>query len=143
MYKYIVSACLAGVNCKYNGENNLVKPVLELVEQGEALPLCPEVMAGLDIPRASCEIRYNKGKKQVIDNTGKELTEQFKTAAHKCIQITNILNINQAILKSKSPSCGSKYIYDGTFSGNLIKGKGITAEFLINAGIKVINEKEL
>ena len=144
MYEYLVSACLAGVNCRYDGSNNINSKVKKLVNEGKALPICPEVMAGLGIPRPMCEIKiYKNDEKSVINENGLELTSNFKEVAKKCLKLAEIMDIKKAILKSKSPSCGSKYIYDGTFSGNLIKGKGITAEYLSEKGIDIFTEKEI
>ncbi|MFW5998757.1 MAG: DUF523 domain-containing protein [Halanaerobiaceae bacterium] len=143
MYKYIISACLSGVNCRYNGSNYLIKSIAKLVKEGKAISICPEIIAGLSTPRTSCEIEVVNGKRKVYNKKGQELTRQFINAAHKCVDLARIFEIKQAILKSRSPSCGSKYIYDGSFSGNLKPGKGITAEYLIKNGIKVFNENQI
>lgn len=143
MYDYFVSACLAGVNCKYNGENNNQPQVKLLVKKGQALPVCPEILAGLAIPRLCCEIKIENGVKKVINERGEELTAKFVKAAEKCVDLVELFQINKAILKSKSPSCGKKYIYDGSFSGNLIKGKGVTAQYLFNKDINIYNENEI
>ncbi len=138
---YIVSSCLAGINCRYDGRNHLNKDILNLVNKGEAIPLCPEVLGGLETPRIPCEIIGRDEFKKVINKNGVDLTSEFLNGANKVLEICKILNINKAILKSKSPSCGCGEIYDGTFSGNLIKGNGLTADLLIKNNIKVYNEK--
>ena len=116
-----VSRCLIGENCTYAGKNNLCKEIKELYDQGLALPLCPEVLGGLPIPRTPCEVTGEK----VIDQKGidrtKEYTQGAKIALDKCLE----KNIKIAVLKAKSPSCGKNHIYDGTFSHQLVEGDGI------------------
>lgn len=141
---YLVSACLAGVNCRYDGKNSENKVICELVKVGKAIAICPEQLAGLSTPRISCEIVIDKsGNKQVISKDGQNLTERFANGAEKTLDIAKIIGIKKAILKSKSPSCGNEFIYDGTFSGKLIKGTGLTAEILMKNGIKVYSENDL
>ncbi|WP_026884737.1 DUF523 domain-containing protein [Clostridium akagii] len=141
---YLVSACLAGVNCRYDGKNSENKVICELVKVGKAIAICPEQLAGLSTPRISCEIVIDKsGNKQVISKDGQNLTERFTNGAEKTLDIAKIIGIKKAILKSKSPSCGNEFIYDGTFSGKLIKGTGLTAEILMENGIKVYSENDL
>ena len=141
---FLVSACLAGVNCRYDGSNNQNKIVSKLVNDGKAIPVCPEVIAGLNIPRPCCEIKKNENNQKIVVNElGQDLTAEFIESAHKCLEIVKTLDINKAILKAKSPSCGYGQIYDGTFSGNLIKGNGITAELLTQNSIKIYTENDL
>ncbi|MDF2944878.1 MAG: hypothetical protein K0S01_3736 [Herbinix sp.] len=135
---YIVSACLAGVNCKYSGRNNENKNVIELVRQGKAIPICPEQLGGLPTPRACCEIVMSEeGNKKVISKDGHDYTKEFMEGAEKTLEIAKIIGADKAILQPRSPSCGCGLIYDGTFSGNLVKGNGLTAERLLQNGIKV------
>ncbi len=129
----IVSACLAGCKCRYDGKSNAKQEIIDLVERGVAIPLCAEVIGGLPIPRNSCEISSNK----VIDANGNDFTLQFKTGAEKILEIAKILNVKKAILQQRSPSCGYGKIYDGTFSGKLIEGNGILAELLSKNGIEI------
>jgi len=139
----LVSACLCGINCKYNSGNNENPFVSELVLQGVAIPICPEVLGGLRIPRSCCEIVidiYNN--KKVFSKDGRDVTNEFIIGAEKTLQIAKIAGVTTAILKSKSPSCGSNQIYDGSFSGRLLSGKGITTELLETNGIKVYNEDD-
>ena len=138
---YIVSSCLAGINCRYDGKNHLNKDILDLVNKGEAIPLCPEILGGLETPRIPCEIIGKDEFKKVINKNGLDLTKEFLNGANKVLEVCKTLNVNKVILKSKSPSCGCGEIYDGTFSGNLIKGNGLTADLLIKNNIKVYNEK--
>lgn len=141
---YLVSSCLAGINCRYDGRNSENKFVVELIKQGKAIPVCPEQLGGLPIPRICCEIAINKdGSKKVISKYGKDFTKEFLDGGEKTLAIAKITGIKKAILKSKSPSCGCGLIYDGTFSGNLIEGNGTAAELLIKNGIEVYTENDL
>lgn len=135
----LVSSCLCGINCKYNGKNNFNSFVFELVNKGLAIPLCAEQLGGLTTPRVPAEIINNK----VIDKNGNDVTEQFTNGANTVAEICKTLNIKTAILKSKSPSCGVGKVYDGSFSGKLIDKNGITAQLLINIGIKVFTENQI
>jgi len=136
----LVSACLLGINCQYNGENDLTEKLLEfLKDKGKFVAVCPEVLGGLPIPRDGAEIVGNKVKTA----KGKDVTKQFLKGAKSVLKIAKENNVKIAILKAKSPSCGSGWIYDGTFSRNLIKGDGITAALLKKNGIKVFTEKDL
>ena len=133
----LVSACLCGVNCKYNGQNNLSVDVLELLRKGEAILVCPEQLGGLPTPRTPSEIRIINGQTKVYTNDGKDVTENYQRGAEEVLKIAKELNIKKAILKRKSPSCGCGEIYDGTFTNTLTKGDGITAALLIKNGIEV------
>ncbi|AGK95556.1 DUF523 domain-containing protein [Clostridium pasteurianum] len=141
---YLVSACLVGINCRYDGKNSENKIVAELVKQGKAIPVCPEQLGGLPTPRASCEIVMDeKGNIKILTKEEKDCTNEFAKGAEETLKIAKSNGIKKAILKSKSPSCGCGFIYDGTFSGNLIEGKGLTAELLIKNGIEVFTENDL
>lgn len=133
----LVSACLCGVNCKYNGENNLNEEMLELLKKGEALLICPEQMGGLETPRRPSEIRIINGETKVFMYDGRDVTDNYKKGAEEVLRLAKELNINKAILRKKSPSCGCGEIYDGTFTGTLTKGNGITAALLLDNGIEV------
>ncbi|HHY24123.1 MAG TPA: DUF523 domain-containing protein [Clostridiaceae bacterium] len=139
----IVSACLAGVNCKYNGKNNFNKAIADMISKGEAIPVCPELLGGCPTPRLCCEIVGGtgkdviNGKAKVINQEGKDMTEEFVKGAVEVLKIAKLSGANTAILKSKSPSCGYGTIYDGTFSGKLIEGNGVTSELLLKNGIEV------
>lgn len=135
--KVLVSMCLLGINCKYNGENNLSEEVLEYIKDKEVYPICPEIMGGLKTPRNPSEIRKNK----VINNIGEDVTQQYIKGAEETLKIAKLFNIKKAILKAKSPSCGNGKIYDGTFTSTLIKGDGITTKLLKENGIEVITLK--
>jgi uncharacterized protein YbbK (DUF523 family) len=136
----LVSACLLGVNCQYNGESDFTRELLEFLKnKGEFIAVCPEVLGGLPIPRDGAEIVGKKVKTAV----GKDVTKQFLKGAERVLKIAKENNVKLAILKAKSPSCGAGWIYDGTFSQNLIKGDGITAALLKKNKIKVFTEKDL
>jgi uncharacterized protein YbbK (DUF523 family) len=137
---YLVSACLAGVNCRYDGKGSVNEKVLELVNQGLAIPVCPEQLGGLTTPRISCEL---VGDKKVVNKEGTDRTEEFMLGAERTLSIAKALGVNKAIMKSKSPSCGCGQIYDGTFSGTLIPGNGVAVSLLLKNGIEVITEKDL
>jgi len=141
---YLVSACLAGINCRYDGKNGYNEKIADLVNSGKALAVCPEVLAGLGIPRERTEITNTPSDgKCVFSISGKNLTKAFNEGAEKTLALAKINGIKTAIMKSKSPSCGFSKIYDGTFSGKLIKGNGITSELLSNNGITIYTEDEI
>ncbi|MGL4362313.1 MAG: DUF523 domain-containing protein [Cellulosilyticaceae bacterium] len=140
----IVSACLAGEMCRYDGKANKDDSIQKMVEEGLAVTVCPEVLGGLSIPRIPCEQRkIGEGKIQVINKEGKDCTKYFEDGAKKTLYIAKKLGVTHAILKAKSPSCGCGEIYDGTFSGVLIQGDGITTTVLKENGIIVLTEKDL
>ncbi len=134
----IVSRCLVGENCKYNGGNNYNEKVCEFLKDKEYITICPECDGGLPVPRIPSEISGDK----VISQNGKDVTEYFVKGAEIALDIAIKKGADLAILKQSSPSCGSGSIYDGTFTGNKISGDGITAALLKKNGIKVITEKD-
>ncbi|OUT11928.1 purine-nucleoside phosphorylase [Campylobacter concisus] len=140
--KILISACLAGINCKFNGENNLLnKDVLdEISKRYHLLFVCPEVYGGLSTPREPAEM---KNGVVVCKFSGKDVSENFKNGAEICLRIAKLNGCKKAILKSKSPSCGSGQIYDGSFSKRLILGDGITAKLLKENEILVYSEDEI
>ena len=140
--KILISACLVGINCKFNGENNLLnKDVLdEISKRFHLLFVCPEVYGGLSTPREPAEM---KNGVVVCKFSGKDVSENFKNGAEICLKIAKLNGCKKAILKSKSPSCGSGQIYDGSFSKRLILGDGITAKLLKENEILVYNEDEI
>ena len=141
---YIISACLLGENCKYNGVNNLNEKVMEIVKNRNYIAVCPEVAVGFPTPRPLAEIRDGR----VYNIEGKDVTEEFEKGAAielaRAKELADRLgeNIELAILKSKSPSCGCGRIYDGTFTHRLAPGDGIFARLLKENGIKTISEEE-
>ena len=136
--KIIVSACLLGENCKYSGGNNKNEAVISLAEDFELIPVCPECFGGLEIPREPSEIKGGA----VVSKSGKDVTEAFKTGAEHTLYIAKEKNCPAALLKERSPSCGFGEIYDGSFSGRLISGNGITAQLLFDNEIAVFGESK-
>jgi uncharacterized protein YbbK (DUF523 family) len=133
----IVSACLAGIKCRWDGESEPNEIVMKLVREGNAIPVCPEQLGGLPTPRLPAE---QKGDK-VYTKDGRDVTDEFVNGAEKGLRIAKLCGCKEAILKANSPSCGSGKIYDGTFTGKLINGDGIFAKLLKQNGIKVTTEK--
>lgn len=133
----LVSACLLGVNCKYSGDNNLNLELIEFLKDKNYIPICPEQLGGLETPRKPAEINGDK----IITKEGKDVTKKFIKGAKESLKIGKMVNSKIAILKERSPSCGSTLIYDGTFTGEKRKGKGITAKLFEENGIKVYSEE--
>ena len=129
----IVSACLAGYKCRYNGQSAHCPRVPSLVRYKKAIAVCPEILAGLSTPRTLVE----KVNGKFIGKDGKDYTKAFIKGANQALKIAELAGCKKAILKSKSPSCGFGQIYDGTFTGGLKRGNGIFAEKLKKAGIKI------
>lgn len=141
MEKLLISACLAGENCKYSGGNNFIgeTALASLKEKYELVSVCPEVMGGLSVPRIPCE----RIGARVMNEHGEDVTAQFKAGAELTADICESRGIKKALLKEKSPSCGSGKIYDGTFSHTVIPGDGVTAERLRVLGVALYGESEL
>ena len=137
--KVMVSACLLGRNCKYNGGNNYSEKTVEFVKGKEVIEVCPEVLAGLGIPRIPIEIVDGV----LRDRDGVEKDTVLREAIAKILKQIEGEEIQCAILKSRSPTCGVRQVYDGTFSGTLRDGAGLFAQALMDAGIKVIDVEEL
>ena len=135
----LISACLVGMNCKYNGKNNFKKIALELVKTGQAIPICPEQLGGLPTPRNPAEIKMRNNQKRVIDNKDKDITEEYTRGANEVLRLAKELNVEKVILQSRSPSCGVGKIYSGNFDGKLIDGNGVLAQMLIENNIEVID----
>ena len=134
-----VSACLIGENCKYSGGNNYSEKVIDYIKGNEVLPVCPEVLGGLPVPRESAEIVNGI----VSHKDGTSVDEEFRKGAKKALETVKEQKIDLVILQSRSPSCGVNAIYDGSFSGKLISGKGVFADLLQKNGIKVIDVSDL
>lgn len=135
----LVSACLLGINCKYDGGNNLRKEVKELSDKHNLVPFCPEVYGGLTTPRIPSERLGDK----VINKEGRDVTENFVRGAKEALRMAQAFDCKCAIFKAKSPSCGCGKIYDGTFTGTLTDGDGVTAELLKKHGMIVLTENEI
>ncbi len=137
--KILVSACLLGQNCKYNGGNNYSEKVMKFLTGHEVIAVCPESLGGLPIPRVPSEIKDGT----VINREGKSVDAEFRLGAERALKIALDNNVDLAILQSRSPSCGTKEVYDGSFSGTKIPGKGIFAQLLASAGIKAIDPEDI
>lgn len=137
--KIIVSACLLGENCKYNGGNNLDSRVVAFVEGREVIPVCPEVLAGMGIPRTPIEIRDGV----VVDRDGNRVDETIRAAVAQILTELKEQEVDLAVLKSRSPTCGVRQVYDGSFTGTLVDGAGVLAQALMDAGYRVIDAEEL
>ena len=136
----VVSACLLGVCCTYRGTSKEQESVLKLLQEGHTLiPVCPEQLGGLPTPRPASERKEDK----VVSCLGVDVTEQFARGAKEALRIAKLYDCKVAVLKERSPSCGSNQIYDGSFQGVLINGDGVTAELLKQHGIKVLGESEI
>ncbi len=135
--RILVSACLLGVNCKYDGYNNYSDEIDEFLKDYEVIPICPEIMGGLPTPRIASERLETK----VLTKDGRDVTAQYVKGANECLFLAKKYDVKKALLKLKSPSCGYGQIYDGTFSHTLIDGNGVTAELLQQNGIEIITIK--
>lgn len=139
--KVLISSCLLGVNCRYDGGSNKLpdEKLKELREKYELIPVCPECYGGLTTPRIPSERRDGK----VFSKLGVDVTVEFTKGAEAALYLAELLGAELAILKENSPSCGSGTIYDGSFSGTLTEGDGVTAELLKKHDITVIGEKSI
>lgn len=133
--KIIVSACLLGCNCKYNGKNNYNSKVCELMKDHTLIPVCPEILGGLESPRIPCE---KQADGTITGKNGEDFTAQFQAGAKKALEIALEEKADFAILQKRSPSCGSNEIYDGSFTGNLTSGDGLFAAALKSVNIPVL-----
>jgi len=144
----LISSCLVGQPVRYDGRNQLDSRLRRLVEDGKALPVCPEVMGGLLVPREPAEIVGGdgegvwQGEGRIVTVSGQDVTEQFKQGALRTLKICQKYQVTLVILKENSPSCGSNMIYNGQFDGTKQVGLGVTSALLKRYGIQVINEKD-
>lgn len=137
----LISACLLGIDCKYNGENNKVQALVEALDNIRFIPVCPEQLGGLTTPRLPAEIVYTNGKRRVVNKELSDVTREFEKGAEETLKLAKLYYCQAAILKERSPSCGGRQIYDGSFLGKVKQGKGLTAELLMENGIKVYSEE--
>ena len=135
----LVSACLVGINCKYSGENNFNEGVVEFLKGKDFIPFCPEQMGGLTTPRPAVELR----KGRAVTAQGDDVTENFTRGVEETLRLVKLIPCSLAILKEGSPSCGSSYIYDGTFEQRTIPGEGMVTALLRDQGIPVVSEVTL
>lgn len=142
----LISACLLGVNCKYDGKNNLNEKIVEYFKDKNIIPVCPEQLGGLSTPRLSSEIKDGDGRDvlegttKVMNNSGNDVTGQFIKGAYETLKLARTLGVTKAVLKARSPSCGVGEIYNGDFNGTLIEGDGVTAALLKSKGIEVYDD---
>lgn len=136
--KIVVSACLLGQKCKYDGGDNFQEALSAFLKDHEVIAVCPEVSGGLTTPRIPCEIVNGI----VMNRKGERKDREFRLGAERCLREALERGAELAILQSRSPSCGVKEIYDGTFSGKRIKGQGVFARMLMNHGIRVIDAED-
>ena len=139
MENILVSACLLGVACRYDGKRKPNEAVIALKEKYNLIPVCPEIMGGLPTPRLPSEIR---GETVIMEN-GEDVTDKYSKGAEETLRLARLFGCGKAMLKEKSPSCGSGRIYDGTFSKTLTEGNGVTAGMLLANGIRVAGETEI
>ncbi|PLR87016.1 DUF523 domain-containing protein [Bacillus sp. V33-4] len=145
----LVSSCLAGLKCRYNGTDSLEKKIQELVDQDKAVMVCPELLGGFSTPREPAEIIGGTGKEvlagtaRVVERSGEDVTDLYIKGAYQTLELAKKLNATYIVLKEFSPSCGSQIIYDGSFRNKKTSGKGVTTALLKQEGFKVISEREL
>ena len=135
----LISGCLMGMYCRYDGKTKCHDKIDALMKKHTLIPVCPEIMGGLPTPRPAAEIRDNR----VINKACNDVTNQFKKGATEVLRLARLYDCSTVILKERSPSCGSNQIYDGSFTGKLIQGDGITAALLKKEGICVIGESDI
>ncbi|HAA90140.1 MAG: hypothetical protein XD63_1131 [Thermoanaerobacterales bacterium 50_218] len=149
MKKILVSACLTGEPCAYDGRARTCEAIFQLASENRIIPVCPECLGGLPIPRPPAEIVNGSGedvlsgRAHVINREGEDVTAAFVKGARLALEIAKREGIQVAILKARSPSCGYRQIYDGTFSGKLRPGHGVTVALLLEAGISIYTENEV
>lgn len=139
----LISACLLGVNTKYSGGSNKVEKLTKLIRDFTFIPVCPEQLGGLTTPRPPAEIIQGTEKLSIVNNQNENVTAQFIKGAEETLKIAQLYDCKYAILKERSPSCGSSKIYDGSFQGKLREGKGVAAALLQDNGIKVFSEENI
>lgn len=139
MENILISSCLLGVGCRYDGKNKENPEVLRLRERYNLIPFCPEIYGGLPTPRVPSERIGDR----VMMQDGRDVTANYRKGAEEALRLCRIYGIKTALLKERSPSCGKGEIYDGTFSGTLTERDGVTAELLMANGIQVLGESEI
>lgn len=139
MEKLLISACLLGVSCRYDGKSKPMENIGKLMEKYELIPVCAEIFGGLPTPRVPSEISGEK----VITSEGKDVTAEYLKGAEEVLRLGKLFGAKKALLKERSPSCGSGIIHDGKFDGGLVPGFGKTAALLIENGFEVYGESEI
>ncbi|ALC80252.1 MULTISPECIES: DUF523 domain-containing protein [Bacillus] len=144
----LVSSCLAGENCRYDGNNRFVEEIEQLIQQRKAKMVCPELLGGFSTPREPAEIVGGTGEDvlagsaKVIDKSGNDVTSQYIEGAKKTLTIAREMKAETVVLKENSPSCGSSMIYNGTFTGEQLAGNGVTTALLKKEGFRVMSETD-
>lgn len=141
--KVLVSACLLGVNCRYDGKNGENEAVLKLMEDFLLVPVCPEQLGGMMTPRLPSEICGGNEDVRVMNRDGQDVTDFYVKGAREALRLARLYGCRYAILKERSPSCGHGMIYDGTFTGKKVPGNGVAAGLLEQNGIRVYGESEV
>ena len=139
MRKILVSACLLGLSCRYDGKSKPVDEVIALKEKYSLIPVCPEILGGLPTPRIPCEIKEGRS----LNREGEDKTSEYTKGAEEVLRLARLLECDIAVLKKKSPSCGSGEIYDGSFTGKTVQGDGVCAKLLKASGITVLDETQI
>ena len=139
MKPILVSACLLGAACKYSGGDNLCPQVAAMAQDHALVPVCPEQLGGLPTPRTPAERQGDR----VVTKDGRDVTDAYLRGAQEALKLAKLFGCDTAILKARSPSCGARAIYDGSFTGTVVPGDGVTAELLQASGIRVLTEAEL
>ena len=135
----LISQCLLGSTCRYDGNSNLLKELPLLLKKHTLIPVCAEILGGMPTPRIPSERIGNR----VINRMGEDVTAQFIRGAQEVLKLARLYDCKTALLKERSPSCGFGAIYDGSFSGNLIPGNGVTADLLTKNGVRIIGESQI
>lgn len=145
----LVSACLAGIGCSHDGKDRVHPRVRRLVQEGKAIPVCPEQLGGLTTPRKTAEIAIGSGedviagKTNVTTKDGRDVTAEFLKGARETDALARLLQVDKAILKARSPACGYRTIYDGTFSGKTKAGRGVATAMLETHITEILTEDDL
>lgn len=135
----LISACLLGIECRYDGAGKKIPEIEQLKKKHHLIPICPEIFGGLPTPREPAE----KVGDRIMTKTGNDVTVYYKKGANEVLKLARLFDCKYAILKEYSPSCGYGEIYDGTFTGQLIKGDGILANLLAQNGVTILGEKDI
>lgn len=141
--KIAVSACLLGERCRFDGASKPCAEVMALAGAHDLVPVCPELAGGMPIPHDPCELVGRGAARRVIDSSGADRTEEFERGARETLHTALDAGCVAAVLKAKSPSCGSGTIYDGTFTRTLVPGFGVAAALLRDAGVRIVDESHV
>ena len=139
MENLLISACLLGVQCRYDGGSKPVMPTVALMEQYHLIPICPEQLGGLPTPRSPSERQGDR----VVSRQGRDVTAEYRRGAEEALRLLDFFHAEGAVLKERSPSCGKGVIYDGSFSGALTEGDGVFAQLLRERGVPVYGESDI